>query len=35
VKLTRASNALGEGQGGTVGDTREALILQIEQGLTS
>jgi len=34
VELIRASSALGEGQGGTISDTREALILQIKQGLT-
>ena len=34
VKLIRASSALGEGQGGTIGDIKEVLILQIEQGLT-
>jgi len=34
VKLIRASSVLGEGQGGTIGNTREVFILQIEQGLT-
>jgi len=33
VKLIGASSVLREGQGGTIGDTREAFILQIEQGL--
>ena len=34
MELIKASSALGEGQGGTISDTREALILQIKQGLT-
>jgi len=34
VELIRASSALGEGKGGTIGDIKEVLILQIEQGLT-
>jgi len=34
VELIRSSSAFGKGEGGTIGDTTEVLILQIEQGLT-